>query len=78
MLCLALSAVLCPTHAAVFAYSPVVSSIKPNCGSIQGGTMITITGAQFARNGIDGQTLVYIGVQLCTVNLYMSTDTMVR
>ena len=54
--CVIAVAVLLAVHVAGTAipYTPIIQSVLPNRGSIAGGTQIFITGAGFARNGVDG------------------------
>ncbi len=35
-------------------YTPVISYITPNQGSLAGGTQIVIVGSGFSRNGVQG------------------------
>lgn len=43
----------------------VISNIQPSSGSTAGGTLVSVFGSGFERGGVEGQTIVYIGNQLC-------------
>ncbi len=53
---------------------PIISSIQPHRGSTQGGTRLTITGYNFAQNGIFSTRTVLIGNAPCNVINYYTTD----
>lgn len=48
-----------PIGANAFRYEFSVSSVTPNTGSYNGGTLLTITGNNFSPE--NGDTLVYVG-----------------
>ena len=77
-----LLAALAVLPCAVFAqaqipYTPIISYITPQYGSLAGGTEIIIFGSGFSRQGIDGATVVYIGVNICKTIEYKSMDTQI-
>lgn len=49
--------------------------ISPSRGSIRGGTVVSIFGSGFNRNGQQGSTRVFFGVDECIQEPYYSTDT---
>lgn len=49
--------------------APTVSSVSPNTGPADGGTLVTITGADFA----DGATVTFGGTPGITTNVVNST-----
>lgn len=62
-----------------FSYSFSVSSISPQTGSINGGTLLTITGVNFATG--PQETLVYVGFTLnwfCTIESITTTQIQCR
>ena len=62
-----------------FSYSFSVSSISPQTGSINGGTLLTITGENFATG--PQETLVYVGFTLnwfCTIESITKTEIQCR
>jgi hypothetical protein len=57
-----------------FSYSFTITSITPNTGSYNGGTLLTITGSNFSP--ATGDTLVYVGSTLnwfCAIESINST-----
>ncbi len=54
---------------------PKISSITPNFGSVEGGSWITISGANFLQSGLFTNRFIYVGTDRCTEIQYFSTDT---
>ena len=55
-------------------FPPVISQINPYFGGAQGGTIVTIEGANFAPNGLWSEIVVYFGNYECNIDRYHSTD----
>jgi hypothetical protein len=58
----------------LFSYSFTITSISPNTGSYNGGTLLTITGTNFSP--ATGDTLVYVGDTLdwfCSIESISAT-----
>ncbi len=54
---------------------PIIVSVFPNnVGSVEGGTRLTITGANFAQEGLFSSRAVFIGGQACQVINYYTTN----
>ena len=53
---------------------PIITTIYPQRGSTQGGTRLTISGYNFAQNGIFSSRTVLIGNAPCNVINYYTTD----
>ena len=53
----------------------VIYGMTPTSGSTAGGTLLTITGVNFMRDGTDGETFVFLASQVCEYVEYYSTDT---
>ena len=56
---------------------PTISSITPNFGSVEGGTWITIAGANFLQSGLFTTRFIYVGTDRCVEIQYFTTDTSV-
>ena len=57
---------------------PVISSVTPNFGSVEGGTWITIVGANFASGGLFTNRLIFVGGQICKeVSYYTNSERIV-
>lgn len=54
--------------------NPIIASISPNFGSVEGGTAITITGANFRSAGLFTSHQVYVGGNVCEIIDYYSTN----
>lgn len=54
---------------------PTISSITPNFGSVEGGSWITLQGANFLQSGLFTNRFVYVGTDKCTEIQYFTTDT---
>jgi hypothetical protein len=54
--------------------APIISSITPTFGSVEGGTYITLTGAYFTQNGLFTERQLFLGGQICTEISYYTTD----
>lgn len=54
--------------------APIIESITPSFGSVEGGTRLTITGANFAQGGLFSVRSVLVGGELCKVIEYFSND----
>lgn len=57
------------------AHAAVLYSVEPTTGSLAGGTMVTLRGSGFQRDGIVGSTDVFIGHMRCDIIDYYSDDT---
>lgn len=54
---------------------PIISSVFPsNVGSAEGGTELTITGANFAQGGLFSSRAVFVGGQACKIINYYTSD----
>lgn len=54
---------------------PIISSVFPsNVGSAEGGTELTITGANFAQGGLFSSRAVFVGGQTCKIINYYTSD----
>jgi hypothetical protein len=58
-------------------HPPQIYSISPNIGSSEGGTQLTINGANFAQSGLFTSRAVYIDNELCKEIDYYTTDTQI-
>ena len=71
-------ALVAPTDAApssTRSQPPLIASISPsNVGSVEGGTRLTITGTNFAQEGLFSSRAVFIGGQPCEVISYFTTN----
>lgn len=54
---------------------PSILSVTPNFGSVEGGTWITLEGANFLQSGLFTNRFVYVGTDKCTEIQYFTTDT---
>ncbi len=54
---------------------PVISTVTPNFGSVEGGSWITLQGANFLQSGLFTNRFVYIGTDKCVEIQYFTTDT---
>ena len=54
-----------------------ITNISPRYGSLEGGTLITISGRGFSREGKQGTTVVYVGNTICKQVEYYTTDTQI-
>jgi hypothetical protein len=54
--------------------TPIISSVTPNFGSIQGGSWVTIRGANFLSQGMFTNRAIFIGGQVCKEIPYYTTD----
>ncbi len=55
-------------------YPPVIVSVTPSFGSAEGGTQITISGANFQQSGMFSSTVVLINNQQCNIINYYTFD----
>lgn len=62
---------------AVAVEGAVISHMYPVYGSVKGGTRLTIQGSGFARAGVQGTTVVFVGSQVCKQIEYYSSDVQV-
>jgi hypothetical protein len=53
---------------------PVIASVTPNFGSVEGGTWITIVGANFASGGMFTNRMIFIAGQVCKEIPYFTTS----
>jgi hypothetical protein len=53
---------------------PVIASVTPNFGSVEGGTWITITGANFASGGMFTNRMIFVAGQVCKEIPYFTTS----
>ena len=60
-----------------YSFPPVVTGINPSFGSTEGGTIVTITGANFSPLGLWSEVVVYFGNDLCVFSRYFSTDSQI-
>ena len=81
LLVLALAMLLTSTApglvSAVTLPSADITNISPRYGSLEGGTLITISGRGFSREGKQGTTVVYVGNTICKQVEYYTTDTQI-
>ena len=54
--------------------NPIITSITPWFGSVEGGTDITISGSNFQSSGLFTSLQVYVGGGLCRINDYYTTN----
>jgi hypothetical protein len=52
---------------------PVIASVTPNFGSAEGGTWITIMGANFESGGLFTNRNIFVGGQMCMEIMYFTT-----
>jgi hypothetical protein len=57
--------------------TPIIASIAPSFGSVEGGTWLTIAGANFAQQGLFTNRAVFIGGQLCKEISYYTSNTQI-
>ena len=53
---------------------PIISSITPSRGGVEGGTRITIAGYNFKQMGLFSNQVVFIGDGICKILNYYTTD----
>eukprot|EP00049_Salpingoeca_infusionum_P016727 m.345219 g.345219 ORF g.345219 m.345219 type:complete len:3928 (+) comp16139_c0_seq5:247-12030(+) len=71
---------LCIVQAAVCSSRPTpatITDVTPSYGSLMGGTLVTIRGSGFERDGAEGTTTAYIGTSVCEMVEYYSTDSQI-
>lgn len=54
--------------------NPIIKTISPYWGGIEGGTMVTITGANFKPSVLFTEAIVFIGNEVCEIDNYHSSD----
>lgn len=79
MLVVVFASILSVVNCAIATQSwpPVIVSITPSFGSAEGGTQITIVGANFAQTGIFDSKAVFINNAQCNIINYYTTDTQI-
>ena len=55
-------------YPATFEVYPLIESIHPKMGSVNGGTLITIHGTGFVENGLGGKIEVFVGHEKKGIN----------
>jgi hypothetical protein len=53
---------------------PIVADVSPPFGGVEGGTQLTISGANFMSDSLFTETLVYVGNGLCKIISHYSTS----
>ena len=53
---------------------PIITSVSPNFGSVEGGTLVTISGSNFQSGGLFTSHQVYVGGDVCKIVDYYSTN----
>lgn len=54
--------------------TPVISKVTPNFGSTEGGTWVTITGANYNQQGLFTNRAVFVGGQVCKEISYYTNN----
>jgi hypothetical protein len=57
--------------------TPIITTIKPNFGSVEGGTKITISGANFQSDFLFTECVVYIGNSKCDIVPHYTDDSQI-
>lgn len=57
--------------------TPIIASVAPSFGSVEGGSWLTITGANFAQHGLFTNRAVFVAGQLCKEISYYTSNTQI-
>eukprot|EP01036_Dinobryon_divergens_P038166 gene38166-50050_t len=55
-------------------FPPIITGINPWFGGAEGGTKVTITGANFSPGGLWSEVVIYFGNDICMFDRYHSDD----
>ena len=58
-------------------FPPVISAINPPFGGAEGGTTVSITGANISPGGLWSEVVIYFGNDICTFDRYHSDDNVI-